>query len=144
MFRTYNASITLDKLLNEMEEGAGVGHGGAAYVSRTLEEKKADYDRANKEVRPSQGFFTDNLQSAACRRCSCMLASQQGCPAWEALVATCCVTAWADAGLPTSLIVQLAGALLAGALLLRHRVLMLRLICSLLLTCHNASGGYPV
>lgn len=50
VFRTYNASITLDKLLTEMEEGAGIGHDGEPYVSRTMEEKKADYDRANKEV----------------------------------------------------------------------------------------------
>lgn len=50
VFRTYNASITLDRLLNEMEEGAGVGHDGAPYVSKTFDEKKADYDRANKEV----------------------------------------------------------------------------------------------
>lgn len=50
VFRTYNASITLDKLLVEMEEGGGVGHRGEAYCSRSLEAKKADYDRANKEV----------------------------------------------------------------------------------------------
>ena len=39
VFRTYNASITLDRLLYKDS------------VSQTLEEKKADYDRANKEVR---------------------------------------------------------------------------------------------
>lgn len=50
VFRTYNASITLDKLLYEMEEGGGVGHHGEPYCSRSLEAKKADYDRANKEV----------------------------------------------------------------------------------------------
>jgi DNA topoisomerase-1 len=50
VFRTYNASITLDKLLFEMEEGGGVGHHGEPYCNRTLEAKKADYDRANKEV----------------------------------------------------------------------------------------------
>jgi hypothetical protein len=38
VFRTYNASITLDRLLHKDS------------VSQTLEEKKADYDLANKEV----------------------------------------------------------------------------------------------
>jgi DNA topoisomerase I len=47
VFRTYNASITLDRLLTEMEE---VGDSGG-YEARLLEAKKADYDRANKEVR---------------------------------------------------------------------------------------------
>lgn len=55
VFRTYNASITLDRLLFEMEEGGGVGHHGQSYCSRTLEAKKADYDRANKEVSPRLG-----------------------------------------------------------------------------------------
>jgi hypothetical protein len=55
VFRTYNASITLDRLLFEMEEGGGVGHHGKSYCSRTLEAKKADYDRANKEVIPRPG-----------------------------------------------------------------------------------------
>eukprot|EP00879_Flechtneria_rotunda_P005977 GHRR01006285.1.p1 GENE.GHRR01006285.1~~GHRR01006285.1.p1 ORF type:complete len:642 (+),score=176.76 GHRR01006285.1:498-2423(+) len=50
VFRTYNASITLDRLLTEMEEGGGIGHHGESYYSRTYEAKKADYDRANKEV----------------------------------------------------------------------------------------------
>lgn len=57
MFRTYNASITLDRLLFEMEEGGGVGHHGEPYCSRSLEAKKADYDRANKEVREGGGVF---------------------------------------------------------------------------------------
>ena len=39
VFRTYNASITLNRLLYKES------------VSQTVEEKKADYDRANKEVR---------------------------------------------------------------------------------------------
>lgn len=39
VFRTYNASITLDRLLWE-PSGA----------SETVEQRKADYDRANKEV----------------------------------------------------------------------------------------------
>jgi DNA topoisomerase-1 len=41
VFRTYNASITLDRLLAEMESTSN---------AITVEEKKADYDRANKEV----------------------------------------------------------------------------------------------
>jgi DNA topoisomerase-1 len=41
VFRTYNASITLDRLLYESE---------AASRAHTVDEKKADYDRANKEV----------------------------------------------------------------------------------------------
>lgn len=40
VFRTYNASVTLDRLLWD------------ASASTELVEKKADYDRANKEVRP--------------------------------------------------------------------------------------------
>ena len=39
MFRTYNASITLDALLNKDSTAA------------TVDERKAEYDRANKEVR---------------------------------------------------------------------------------------------
>ena len=39
MFRTYNASITLDALLNKES------------TASTVDEKKAEYDRANKEVR---------------------------------------------------------------------------------------------
>ena len=42
VFRTYNASITLDRLLREQE---GVREDGAS-----TDEKKADYDLANKEV----------------------------------------------------------------------------------------------
>ena len=38
MFRTYNASIVLDNLLNQPS------------TAETVEEKKAEYDRANKEV----------------------------------------------------------------------------------------------
>jgi hypothetical protein len=57
VFRTYNASITLDKLLVEMEEGGGVGHHGEAYCSRSMEAKKADYDRANKEVRGGDTLY---------------------------------------------------------------------------------------
>lgn len=39
VFRTYNASITLDRLLWEPNDD-----------SETVEHRKADYDRANKEV----------------------------------------------------------------------------------------------
>lgn len=38
VFRTYNASITLDRLLYKDS------------ASEIVDEKKADYDRANKEV----------------------------------------------------------------------------------------------
>lgn len=38
MFRTYNASIVLDRLLNEESE------------SKSVDEKRKDYDFANKEV----------------------------------------------------------------------------------------------
>ncbi|GIL73157.1 hypothetical protein Vretimale_4749 [Volvox reticuliferus] len=44
VFRTYNASITLDRLLAELEESKM----GAA--AQSVDEKKADYDSANKEV----------------------------------------------------------------------------------------------
>lgn len=44
MFRTYNASVTLDRLLWEEEEEGDEG---------TVDHKKAIYDRANKEARPS-------------------------------------------------------------------------------------------
>ncbi len=41
VFRTYNASIVLDALLHKESS------------AETVEEKKAEYDRANKEVRAS-------------------------------------------------------------------------------------------
>lgn len=66
VFRTYNASITLDKLLFEMEEGGGVGHHGEPYCNRTLEAKKADYDRANKEVGWCCGFVVTELIRVGC------------------------------------------------------------------------------
>jgi len=48
VFRTYNASVTLDRLLVEAEAREG---GPEAYADdRGVDEKKADYDRANKEV----------------------------------------------------------------------------------------------
>ena len=48
VFRTYNASVTLDRLLAEAEDGAG---GSDAYAAgSSVDEKKAAYDRANKEV----------------------------------------------------------------------------------------------
>ena len=43
MFRTYNASITLDALLNKES------------TATTVDEKKAEYDRANKEVSSPPG-----------------------------------------------------------------------------------------
>ena len=39
VFRTYNASVTLSRLLNEMRD-----------CGDTVEERKASYDRANKQV----------------------------------------------------------------------------------------------
>ena len=48
VFRTYNASVTLDRLLWSNEDGQpgdGIAHEG------TVDLKKASYDRANKEVR---------------------------------------------------------------------------------------------
>ncbi len=45
MFRTYNASIVLDRLLSEWEESQ------AADTAKTVDQKKAEYDVANKEVR---------------------------------------------------------------------------------------------
>ena len=44
VFRTYNASITLDRLLKEKEENENTAD------KETVEAKKADYDRANKDV----------------------------------------------------------------------------------------------
>ena len=54
VFRTYNASITLDRLLWEPSD------------SEVIDAKKADYDRANKEVIPVPRCFTS-------RRCNVML-----------------------------------------------------------------------
>ena len=45
MFRTYNASITLDRLLREQDE--------ARRGIMSTDEKKSEYDLANKEVRLS-------------------------------------------------------------------------------------------
>ena len=50
VFRTYNASVTLDRLLWSNEDGTpsdGIAADG------TVDAKKASYDRANKEVRLS-------------------------------------------------------------------------------------------
>merc|ERR1711934_1147591 len=44
VFRTYNASITLGHLLKEQTLAI------QKYYAKAVEEKKADYDRANKEV----------------------------------------------------------------------------------------------
>mmetsp|Transcript_2140 Transcript_2140/g.3225 ORF Transcript_2140/g.3225 Transcript_2140/m.3225 type:complete len:630 (-) Transcript_2140:370-2259(-) len=43
VFRTYNASITLRKLLDELDERKDL-------VGKTVDEKKVEYDKANKEV----------------------------------------------------------------------------------------------
>lgn len=42
VFRTYNASVVLDRLLAEVEEAGTLGG--------TVDTKKASYDKANKEV----------------------------------------------------------------------------------------------
>ena len=56
MFRTYNASVTLDRLLTEQEqeqaEALEAAEGGRQRPeSPTVDKRKADYDRANKEAR---------------------------------------------------------------------------------------------
>ena len=47
VFRTYNASITLDALLHKESTAA------------TVDERKAEYDRANKEVRTKTNQHPD-------------------------------------------------------------------------------------
>ena len=54
VFRTYNASITLDRLLWEPSD------------SEVIDAKKADYDRANKEVRRTRRIVTCIVQFNAC------------------------------------------------------------------------------
>lgn len=78
VFRTYNASIVLDRLLHEQEQ----------VTSATVDERKADYDRANKEVRPLIPFFgvdegpqTHALAGPACNiivRAACYWSGQLG------------------------------------------------------------------
>ena len=56
VFRTYNASVTLDRLLTEQEQELAEGleaAGGSRQrpESPTVDKRKADYDRANKEAR---------------------------------------------------------------------------------------------
>jgi DNA topoisomerase I len=56
VFRTYNASVTLDRLLTEQEQQEAEARGEAEEArqkleSPTVDKRKADYDRANKEVR---------------------------------------------------------------------------------------------
>ena len=53
VFRTYNASITLDRLLWEPSD------------SQVLDAKKADYDRANKEVCDASFMYSCTLQLSA-------------------------------------------------------------------------------
>ena len=48
VFRTYNASVTLDRLLWSNEDGTP---GNGIAVDGTVDAKKASYDRANKEAR---------------------------------------------------------------------------------------------
>jgi len=50
VFRTYNASITLDALLNKES------------TATTVDEKKAEYDRANKEVSRNLPALTPLMQ----------------------------------------------------------------------------------
>jgi DNA topoisomerase-1 len=52
VFRTYNASVTLDRLLTEQEQeqAEAAGGGRQRLESPTVDKRKADYDRANKEV----------------------------------------------------------------------------------------------
>jgi Eukaryotic DNA topoisomerase I, catalytic core len=60
VFRTYNASVVLDRLLYEQEEV------GADF---TVDERKADYDRANKEVSaPPQPACPGSRLSESVRR----------------------------------------------------------------------------
>ncbi len=64
VFRTYNASIVLDQLLHKES------------ASETVDEKKGDYDRANKEARLPAPFS------------ACFV--WEG-PPWEGLGSTCSV-----------------------------------------------------
>lgn len=52
VFRTYNASVTLDRLLTEQEEAEREEAEAEKkkLESPTVDKRKADYDRANKEV----------------------------------------------------------------------------------------------
>lgn len=68
VFRTYNASITLDRLLAEQEaaeaaarEAEREAHPKQPPESPTVDKRKADYDRANKEVRPLLGFWVQGF-----------------------------------------------------------------------------------
>lgn len=64
VFRTYNASITLDRLLSEMEEAEE-----DAYAAKSVDAKKADYDRANKEVCGVVWLLAVWLQEVAALQC---------------------------------------------------------------------------
>jgi hypothetical protein len=76
VFRTYNASITLDRLLSEMEEADE-----DAYAAKTVDAKKADYDRANKEVRCRLSTYCMLCVAAAavCNQHSRCLCSHRSC-----------------------------------------------------------------
>ena len=60
VFRTYNASIVLDDLLNKDSDAA------------TVDERVAEYNRANKEARVPRMHATPCLR-LACDRCMCTL-----------------------------------------------------------------------
>ena len=61
VFRTYNASITLDRLLTEWEDNT------ANPAGMSTDEKKADYDKANKEVGAlGRGFGAGRGSPAHC------------------------------------------------------------------------------
>ena len=59
VFRTYNASVTLDRLLFELE---------ASSSAESVDEKKADYDKANKEVGPLLCFTLPGWAVVGCLR----------------------------------------------------------------------------
>ena len=81
VFRTYNASITLDRLLREQDE--------VRQRSMPTEEKKAEYDLANKEV----GTFSASFSG-------CFLVLLNLCPSLHADRSPSCVTISGPSGRP--------------------------------------------
>ena len=71
VFRTYNASITLDRLLWEEKP-----------LSKTVEEKKADYDLANKEVWLCASLCCAWIRAAVPGTVACVHDSCPAC-AWQ-------------------------------------------------------------
>ncbi len=61
VFRTYNASVTLDRLLSEQEAGLADEAEDDSQASPTIDSRKADYDRANKEVRRLANHVSDRV-----------------------------------------------------------------------------------